>query len=132
VVLDLGGHSGRVGGSVQVLPGLLPPALAANPELVQIAENIETVYEHDPEETEFDVFISHASEDKASVVEPLAHALQEQRLNVWYDDFVLRIGTPCVGGSMRVWRAAASGSSCSRRRSSRRTGPSRSSTASSP
>jgi hypothetical protein len=92
VVLDLGGHPGRVGGAVRVLPGLLPAARSGNPELAQIVENIEAVYEHDPDETEFDVFISHASEDKASIVEPLARALEGHGLRVWYDDFVLRVG----------------------------------------
>jgi hypothetical protein len=41
---------------------------------------------------EYDVFISHASEDKASVVRPLAHALRSLGLGVWYDEFELRIG----------------------------------------
>jgi hypothetical protein len=38
------------------------------------------------------VFISHASEDKDSVVRPLAHALSNGGLRVWYDEFELRIG----------------------------------------
>lgn len=41
---------------------------------------------------EFDVFISHASEDKDEVVRPLAHALRSKDLRVWYDEFELRIG----------------------------------------
>jgi TIR domain len=41
---------------------------------------------------EYDVFISHASEDKDSIVRPLAHALRDGGLNVWYDEFELRIG----------------------------------------
>ncbi|GJM39401.1 MAG: DUF1883 domain-containing protein [Acidimicrobiales bacterium] len=41
---------------------------------------------------EFDVFVSHAAEDKETVVRPLAHALQERGLSVWYDEFELRIG----------------------------------------
>src|SRR5690606_26215890 len=40
----------------------------------------------------FDVFISHASEDKDEVVRPLADALREAGLDVWYDEFELRIG----------------------------------------
>jgi hypothetical protein len=40
----------------------------------------------------FDVFISHASEDKERVVRPLANALVAQGLTVWYDEFELRIG----------------------------------------
>ncbi len=42
---------------------------------------------------EFDVFISHASEDKDAIVRALAHALDENYdLRVWYDEFELRIG----------------------------------------
>ena len=40
----------------------------------------------------WDVFISHASEDKDSVARPLAKLLRERRLEVWYDDFTLSIG----------------------------------------
>jgi uridine kinase len=41
---------------------------------------------------DFDVFISHASEDKSDVVEPLAARLQELGLKVWLDATELRIG----------------------------------------
>ena len=41
---------------------------------------------------EWDVFICHASEDKATVVEPLAMALGREGLRVWYDRSVLTIG----------------------------------------
>ncbi len=41
---------------------------------------------------EYDVFISHASEDKDAVVRPLAIALQNAGLSVWYDEFELKIG----------------------------------------
>jgi hypothetical protein len=41
---------------------------------------------------EFDVFISHASEDKTEVARPLARALQGGGLRVWYDEFELKIG----------------------------------------
>jgi hypothetical protein len=43
-------------------------------------------------EREWDVFISHASEDKQDVVEPMARALQRRGLKVWYDRWVLKIG----------------------------------------
>lgn len=39
-----------------------------------------------------DVFISHASEDKADVVEPLAEGLKTAGFDVWYDRFQLTIG----------------------------------------
>lgn len=41
---------------------------------------------------EYDVFISYASEDKEAVVGPLANALRDGGLQVWYDEFELRIG----------------------------------------
>jgi hypothetical protein len=40
----------------------------------------------------YDVFISHASEDKDELVRPLAQALKNKGLTVWYDEFELRIG----------------------------------------
>ncbi|MFA7263325.1 MAG: toll/interleukin-1 receptor domain-containing protein [Caulobacter sp.] len=39
-----------------------------------------------------DVFICHASEDKDALVRPLAEALRESNLDVWYDEFSLEIG----------------------------------------
>jgi hypothetical protein len=41
---------------------------------------------------EFDAFLSHASEDKSTFVEPLAHELTKLGLKVWYDRFSLRVG----------------------------------------
>jgi hypothetical protein len=39
-----------------------------------------------------EVFISHASEDKHAIAQPLAEALRAKGLTVWYDQFVLRLG----------------------------------------
>ena len=41
---------------------------------------------------EWDVFICHASEDKELAVEPLANALRDGGLKVWYDRWELDIG----------------------------------------
>lgn len=41
---------------------------------------------------EWDVFISHASEDKDTFVRPLAQALDQLGVKVWYDEFTLRLG----------------------------------------
>jgi hypothetical protein len=41
---------------------------------------------------EFDAFLSHASEDKSTFVEPLAHELTKLGLKIWYDRFSLRVG----------------------------------------
>ena len=43
-------------------------------------------------ERKYDVFISHASEDKDDFVRLLAQALVEEGLSVWYDEFELSIG----------------------------------------
>jgi hypothetical protein len=40
----------------------------------------------------WDAFISHASEDKESLVRPLAVALQAAEVTVWYDAFTLTVG----------------------------------------
>jgi hypothetical protein len=42
--------------------------------------------------SEWDVFISHASEDKEGFVHPLAEELTRRGLRVWYDKFTLRLG----------------------------------------
>lgn len=41
---------------------------------------------------EYDFFISHASEDKATVAEPLAKALEQLGAKVWFDKYELNIG----------------------------------------
>lgn len=56
------------------------------------------IYEEDPffqtdaYKKEYDVFISHAFEDKETVAHPLADALKSNGLSVWYDEFELKIG----------------------------------------
>jgi TIR domain len=40
----------------------------------------------------WDVFISHASEDKFDVAKPLADTLTRMGLRVWYDEFALQLG----------------------------------------
>lgn len=41
---------------------------------------------------QWDVFISHASEDKEIVAKPLAEKLRSMKLDVWYDEFSLKWG----------------------------------------
>ncbi|NLV09865.1 TIR domain-containing protein [Halomicrobium mukohataei] len=43
-------------------------------------------------DSEYDVFISHASEDKPDIARPLAEKLQELGATVWLDEFELEIG----------------------------------------
>lgn len=40
----------------------------------------------------WDVFISHASEDKEKIARPLAIALNSRGVSVWYDEFSLKLG----------------------------------------
>ncbi len=42
----------------------------------------------------WDLFVSHASEDKEEVVRPLIAALRKENpeLRIWYDEFTLRLG----------------------------------------
>jgi hypothetical protein len=47
---------------------------------------------HEAQSETFDVFISHASEDKDVFVRPLAEALRNAGIKVWYDEFTLQWG----------------------------------------
>lgn len=92
VVVDLRGLTGSVRSGVRVLPGALPPLreapLSSVPSLVQP----DAPPGLGDSSREYDVFISHASEDKPSIVRSLADALVAEGLTVWYDEFELRIG----------------------------------------
>jgi len=46
----------------------------------------------DDKKSNWDVFISHASEDKDSFVRPLAVALKQLGTSVWYDELSLKLG----------------------------------------
>jgi len=92
VAVDMQGLRGSTKASVRVLPGALPEIrespLSSVPGLVQH----NTPPSVASEEREHDVFISHASEDKDEIVRSLANALVGEGLDVWYDEFSLRIG----------------------------------------
>jgi len=94
VTVDMQGLGGSVRSSARILPGPLPTLrevpLASVPSLVQ-PERPPDVND-DSVVREYDVFISHASEDKDAVVRPLANALRNGGLRVWFDEFELRIG----------------------------------------
>jgi hypothetical protein len=47
---------------------------------------------HANEDGSWDVFICHASEDKDSLVRPLAATLTELGFRVWFDEYTLRVG----------------------------------------
>lgn len=64
-------------------PGLLRQQLRTFPAVVGQAAAQEAAY---------DVFVSHASEDKADFVDGLVAALEARGLEVWYDKAVLTLG----------------------------------------
>ncbi|SEB07532.1 TIR domain-containing protein [Pseudobutyrivibrio sp. ACV-2] len=88
ITIDLGGYAGSVRHGVRVLPGVLPDAK----QRISLAEESNLYVETLGANKEFDVFISHASEDKNDVARPLANALQRLGVRVWYDEFELKIG----------------------------------------
>lgn len=94
VAIDMRGLRGSVRTSVRVLPTALPEIqqrpLSDIPSLIHnnsFSENGESM-----DSPQYDVFISHASEDKDAVVRPLANALKDRGVAVWYDEFEMRIG----------------------------------------
>lgn len=91
VAIDMQGLRGSTRASVRILPSPLPEIreapLNSVPSLVQdelsaVSDDVDA----------YDVFISHASDDKDTIVRSLAEALQGKGLTVWYDEFTLRIG----------------------------------------
>lgn len=94
IAIDLRGLRGNVRSSVRVLPTALPTInqqpLSSVPSLIHNRGfGIDFDIDTDPD---YDVFISHASEDKDEVVRPLANALRNKGIKVWYDEFEMKIG----------------------------------------
>lgn len=94
VVYPPPGTRARVQASAQVLPAPLPTVRTTSSPgaapVRQVAENLDELIAESPRA--FDVFISHASEDKEDLVRPLAEALRDAGLEVWYDEFELKLG----------------------------------------
>jgi hypothetical protein len=76
----------------QKLRSTSAPFLRSMPSLYLDQPAAEPHSDGEYNEKEYDVFISHAHEDKEAVARPLAHALKERGLSVWYDEFELKIG----------------------------------------
>lgn len=100
VTVDMQGLRGQTRSSVRIIPAQAlaplpeysPPTLSSlvrrapqDPGETEVPETV-------PTSGEYDVFISHATEDKNEIVRPLASALVSAGLHVWYDEFELRIG----------------------------------------
>lgn len=95
VTVDVAGLRDGTRSSIRILPGALPLAPAERPlaEVPSLLRNIEDAPpDHVDDGKIYDVFISHASEDRDEVVRPLAIALKAAGLEVWFDEFELKIG----------------------------------------
>jgi hypothetical protein len=96
LVVDLMGLGGSVRSSVRVEPpppAPLPPIPQTSSSASALGRIVENVDSISPEaEKAYDVFVSHASEDKDGFVRDLAVALRRRGLEVWYDEFALRVG----------------------------------------
>jgi hypothetical protein len=92
ITVDMAGLRGQTKASVRILPSPLPEIrekpLSSIPSLVRdIPPEVDI-----NSSKKFDIFISHASEDKEVIVRSLAVALQNKNLTVWFDEFELKIG----------------------------------------
>jgi Domain of unknown function (DUF1883)/TIR domain len=98
VAVDLGGYAGRVSASVAVEPpprGFLPMARSAEEQMLSRIQVRDAPEEPDGDvlgRQTWDVFISHASEDKDAVARPLRDALTRRGVTVWLDEAQMRIG----------------------------------------
>lgn len=100
-VVDMQGLHGTVNAGVSVIPAEalrpLPPIQPA-PAPPAVSRTIQEVMENaatsqsGSETVEYDIFISHAAEDKDAVARPLAKAIEARGVTVWYDEFELRVG----------------------------------------
>ena len=100
VTVDMQGLRGQTRSSIRVIP---PAAMRPLPTFNEAPlSSVPSLVRPPPDDTPplvdasadatHDVFISHASEDKDEVVRPLAEALRTGGLDVWYDEFTLKIG----------------------------------------
>ncbi|WP_413320373.1 DUF1883 domain-containing protein [Agrococcus sp. 1P02AA] len=99
LAIDLGGAKGRINATIAVESpprGNLPEYRTAPKPGVSGQVSVRRPLP--PESEDFfdgrtwDVFLSHASEDKGAVALPLAQALQDRGVSVWLDRAELRIG----------------------------------------
>lgn len=99
IAVDLGGAAGRIRSGVSVQPpprGNLPAYREPGTQALQDVLDVRVPQRPaDPNLLDgrtWDVFISHASEDKPTVAIPLAEALHERGVTAWLDKAELRIG----------------------------------------
>jgi len=89
----------RPSGEIDYLPGaltskglLLLGIDTESPAVDPKEQNLEQESDIETTRKRWDVFISHASEDKEEIAHPLAEALIKRGYAVWYDRFSLKLG----------------------------------------
>jgi hypothetical protein len=94
VTVDLQGMrpGARVRSAVRGEPGALPLARSSSPGDLSAVRVERPPVSADDHGRTWDVFISHAGEDKASIARPLYAALAGYGVEVWFDEAELRIG----------------------------------------
>lgn len=99
LAIDLGGAKGRISATIAVEPpprGNLPEFRAIPDHgvsgQVSVRRPLPPESDADFDGRTWDVFLSHASEDKSEVALPLAQALQDRGISVWLDKAELRMG----------------------------------------
>ncbi len=80
----------------QIVGGLGIPIRQAQPRTTENAPQTpptrQSSSKSERKHEEWDVFISYASENKDAIARPLAEALRDKGLRVWYDEFSLTVG----------------------------------------
>jgi hypothetical protein len=98
LAIDLGDRAGQLRHSVSVAPPPRGDLPAYREPASPLADRVAVRQPEPPASPDvldgrtWDVFVSHASEDKAAVAIPLAQALQDRAVSVWLDKAELRIG----------------------------------------
>jgi hypothetical protein len=98
VTVDLQGLRGETRSAIRVIPqaALAPLPEYVPPSLSSLVQPGRVPFQGEsggsPEPAAYDVFISHATEDKDQIVRSLAKALVGLGLRVWYDEFELHLG----------------------------------------
>lgn len=96
VTVDMQGLRGTTRSSVRMLPSALPEMkhtpLSQVPSLLRDPEPDDSPPTSSESASEFDVFLSHASEDKDAIARPLSDALKAGGLSVWFDEVEMKLG----------------------------------------
>lgn len=98
LAIDLAGRAGQIRHSISIQPpprGDLPEYREPSGSLanrVAVRDPERPASEKELDGRTWDVFLSHASEDKSAVAIPLAQALQDRGITVWLDKAELKIG----------------------------------------